>query len=179
MVGHAEEGLRDALDVRRGGTCGAFPRVVFRAGVALDVAGAPVPKGLDGKSWLPLTQGKPTEWRKELVYEYYWERNFPQTPTQHALRTDRYKFIRYQGVWDIDELYDLQEDPLESRNLIFSEKHTAIVNEMRGRLFDILEETNGMNIPLQRDRGGQANRRNSDKSKPAAFPAELTDKPRK
>ena len=69
------------------------------------------PEGLDGPSWLPVVQGKQTAWRKELLYEYYWERNFPQTPTMHALRGDRYKFIRYHGIWDIDELYDLQEDP--------------------------------------------------------------------
>jgi N-acetylglucosamine-6-sulfatase len=143
----------------------------------LDVCGATTPAGLDGKSWLPLTQGKPVAWRKELLYEYYWERNFPQTPTQHALRTDRYKFIRYQGIWDIDELYDLQEDPLESRNLIFDEKHAALIKQMRERLFDLLEETNGMNIPLQRDRGAQSNHRNPDKSKPAQFPAELEGKP--
>ena len=143
----------------------------------LDVAGAPIPAGLDGNSWLPIVQGKPADWRKELLYEYYWERNYPQTPTQHALRTDRYKFIRYQGIWDIDELYDLQEDPLESRNLIFSEKHQTLIKQMRERLFDLLEETNGMNIPLQRDRGEQYNHRNPDKSKAAEFPAELATKP--
>jgi N-acetylglucosamine-6-sulfatase len=143
----------------------------------LEAGGATIPVGLDGKSWLPLAQGKPTAWRKELLYEYYWERNYPQTPTQHALRTDRYKFIRYQGIWDIDELYDLQEDPLESRNLIFSEKHAALIKQMRERLFDLLEETNGMNIPLQRDRGEQMNRRNPDKSKPAQFPTEWEAKP--
>jgi N-acetylglucosamine-6-sulfatase len=143
----------------------------------LEVAGAQIPSGLDGKSWLPLAQGKPTNWRKELLYEYYWERNFPQTPTQHAIRTDRYKFIRYQGIWDIDELYDLQEDPLESRNLIFDEKHQELIKQMRERLFDLLEETNGMNIPLQRDRGAQSNKRNPDKSKPAQFPVELEAKP--
>jgi N-acetylglucosamine-6-sulfatase len=143
----------------------------------LSAAGAETPSGLDGKSWLPLAKGEPTEWRKELLYEYYWERNFPQTPTQHALRTDRYKFIRYQGIWDVDELYDLQEDPLESRNLIFSGKHAPIISQMRERLFDLLESTNGMNIPLQRDRGGQMNRRNPQKSKSAAFPKELEGKP--
>ena len=143
----------------------------------LDVAGAPIPAGLDGNSWLPIVQGKPADWRKELLYEYYWERNYPQTPTQHALRTDRYKFIRYQGIWDIDELYDLQEDPLESRNLIFSEKHQTLIKQMRERLFDLLEETNGMNIPLQRDRGEQYNHRNPDKSKAAEFPVELETKP--
>jgi N-acetylglucosamine-6-sulfatase len=142
-----------------------------------DVTGTPVPKGLDGRSWLPIVQGRSTEWRKELLYEYYWERNFPQTPTMHALREDRYKFIRYQGIWDVDELYDLQEDPLESRNLIFSEKHQEIVKRMREKLFDILEETGGMNIPLQRDRGAQQNLRSPDRSKGAEFPNEIKRRP--
>lgn len=142
-----------------------------------DVTGTPVPQGLDGRSWLPVVQGRSTEWRKELLYEYYWERNFPQTPTMHALREDRYKFIRYQGIWDVDELYDLQEDPLESRNLIFSEKHQEIVKRMRGKLFDILEQTGGMNIPLQRDRGAQQNLRSPERSKGAEFPNEIKRRP--
>ena len=101
----------------------------------LDACGVAAPQGLDGRSWLPLARGEKVEWRKELLYEYYWERNFPQTPTIHALRTDRYKFIRYHGIWDIDELYDLQEDPLEGNNLIFSAEHRQLIAEMRKRLF--------------------------------------------
>ncbi|MBI5282395.1 MAG: sulfatase [Candidatus Solibacter usitatus] len=143
----------------------------------LDVCGAPRPGGLDGGSWLPLAQGRQTEWRKELLYEYYWERNFPQTPTIHALRGDRYKFIRYQGIWDLDELYDLQEDPLESRNLILSEQHQPLIREMRTRLFEVLAQTGGMNIPLQPDRGGQQALRNPERSKAAEFPKELERKP--
>ena len=143
----------------------------------LAVAGAQTPRGLDGMNWLPLVQEKPAQWRKELLYEYYWERNFPQTPTMHALRGDRFKFIRYQGIWDTDELYDMQEDPLESRNLIFDPRYAATVKEMREHLFDALEQTGGMNIPLQRDRGSQQNLRNPAKKKAADFPTELYKKP--
>ena len=49
----------------------------------------------------------PRGWRDEVLYEYFWERNFPQTPTMHALRGERYKYIRYHGLWDSDELFDL------------------------------------------------------------------------
>ena len=143
----------------------------------MDAARAAIPAGLDGKSWLPVVTGQKTEWRKELLYEYYWERNFPQTPTMHALRGDKFKFIRYQGIWDLDELYDLEEDPLESRNLINSETYTPVVDQMRKRLFDIFEETGGMNIPLQRDRGGQSNLRSPDKTKAAEFPDDFKKKP--
>jgi N-acetylglucosamine-6-sulfatase len=142
----------------------------------LGAAGVAAPAGLDGASWLPLAQGKQTEWRKELLYEYYWERNFPQTPTMHALRGEKFKFIRYQGIWDLDELYDLEEDPLESRNLISDPRHARTVTEMRERLFDILERTGGMNIPLQRDRGGQNGLRNPDKDPAAEFPSQFKRK---
>ena len=77
----------------------------------------------------------------------------------------------------MDELYDLGEDPLESRNLIFDPKYAPIVKQMRERLFDMLEETHGMNIPLQRDRGNQMNLRNPEKEKAAPFPDELKRKP--
>ncbi len=144
----------------------------------LDVAGVAAPAGLDGASMIPMLQGKPpADWRTELLYEYYWERNYPQTPTIHALRGDRYKFIRVQGVWDLEELYDMQEDPLESRNLIFSPQHAEIIKEMRERLFDILEETGGLNIPMQRDAGGQSNKRNPNRDGAAQFPPEMIGKP--
>jgi len=143
----------------------------------LDTCGVPAPSGLDGMSWLPVVQGKKPAWRNELLYEYYWERNFPQTPTIHALRSDRFKFIRCQGLWDIDELYDLQEDPLESRNLIFSQPHQQLIAKMRARLFDILEKTGGMSIPLQPDRGAPLGLRDPNKSKAVDFPVELQKKP--
>ncbi len=144
----------------------------------LAASGVPAPAGLDGMNFLPLTQGQTAGWRKELLYEYYWERNFQQTPTVHALRGARYKFIRYHGIWDIDELYDLREDPLESRNLIFSEAYQPIIREMRERLFKTLEETGGLSMPLWPDRGGQSGLRNPDASKGADFPPEMVRRPK-
>jgi N-acetylglucosamine-6-sulfatase len=143
----------------------------------LDCAGAPAPPGLHGASWIPLAQGSNVPWRDALLYEYYWERNFPHTPTIHALRTERYKYIRCHGVWDIDELYDLERDPLESNNLIFSPEHRTIVTRMNRQLFEILEETDGLSMPLWPDRGGQQNFRHPGRSKAAGFPPELERAP--
>jgi N-acetylglucosamine-6-sulfatase len=144
----------------------------------LDAAGVPPPAGLHGASWIPLAQGREVPWRDVLLYEYYWERNFPQTPTVHALRGDRYKYIRAHGVWDIDELYDLREDPLESNNLIFSPEHRPIVQQMNRRLFELLEKTGGLSMPLWPDRGGQQNLRHPGRSKAAPFPPELERLPK-
>jgi hypothetical protein len=104
-------------------------------------------------------QGEDIPWRDKVFYEYYWERNFPHTPTVFGLRGDRYKYMFYHGVWDIDEFYDLQNDPLEKNNLIFSPEHQDRIKAMQDELFDLLEATNGMVIPLQRPRGGQQNQR--------------------
>src|SRR3546814_18773107 len=67
------------------------------APTVLQAAGLQSPEYMDGESFLPLLEGKSIPWRTELLYEYYWERNFPQTPTIHALRGDRYKYIHYHG----------------------------------------------------------------------------------
>ena len=48
----------------------------------------------------------------------FWERAFPQTPTVLGVRGDRYKLIRFHGVWEPYELYDLETDPHEMRNLL-------------------------------------------------------------
>ncbi|MBI4874662.1 MAG: sulfatase, partial [Acidobacteria bacterium] len=139
----------------------------------LDAAGLEPPAGLDGRSFLPLTQGKQVPWRDTLLYEYYWERNFPQTPTQHAVRTDQYKYIHYHGIWDSDELYDIKEDPREANNLIYSPRHAPVVRSMNRQLFDMLEQSGGMSIPLYRDSGGQQNLRRKTGSKAADFAPEL------
>ena len=139
----------------------------------LDAAGVAIPKGLDGRSMLPVLAGKTDpQWRTELLYEYYWERNFPQTPTMHALRTDRYKYIHYYGIWDIDELYDLQEDPIESNNLIMNPERKQTIEQLNKRLFDIMESGGAMQIPLFRDVGPQMNKRDATKPR-ADFPEEL------
>ncbi len=141
------------------------------APTCLEAAGVPIPANMQGRSFLPLAQGKKVEWRDGLLYEYYWERNFPQTPTMHAIRGDRYKYIRYQGLWDLDELYDLQNDPLETRNLIDSPDHQQVARDMNRKLFSILDATGGMYIPLNADRTlNQSNKRSGEASPAAQFP---------
>lgn len=136
----------------------------------LDIAGLSIPENMDGQSFKSLLEGEKIGWRKELLYEYYWERNYPYTPTTHALLTSRYKFIRYHGVWDLDEFYDLRSDPNETTNLINDEQHQKIIRNHRSSLFKLLEETQGNLMPLLPDKGSVYPLRNPKKSKPADFP---------
>ncbi|MEJ7766910.1 MAG: sulfatase [Chitinophagaceae bacterium] len=137
----------------------------------LEAAGLKAPAYMDGKSFFPLLAGKQITWRKGLLYEYYWERNFPQTPTIHALRGDRYKYVHYLGIWDTDELYDIQADPHEMVNLIRSPEHQKTVKDMNRQLFDILKDTQGMYMPLYEDKGAQQNLRYEYGSPESSFPS--------
>jgi N-acetylglucosamine-6-sulfatase len=136
----------------------------------LAVAGFRAPASMQGRNFLPLAQGKEKNWREHFLYEYFWERNYPQTPTLHAIRTDRFKYIHYHGIWDTDELYDLQADPLETMNLIADPGREATVKRLNNLLFETLEATGGMHIPLTRDRGRPQVMRRAKGSAQGEFP---------
>ncbi|MCG8374785.1 MAG: sulfatase-like hydrolase/transferase, partial [Balneolales bacterium] len=105
---------------------------------------------MDGLSFLSMLTNQAEVVNREFLYEYYWEPAFPHTPTTFSIRGDRYKYIYYHGVWDRDELYDLQEDPEEKYNLAEVPGYIPLRNEMRSRLFDVMERKNAMNIPVRR-----------------------------
>ncbi|MEZ4694986.1 MAG: sulfatase [Rhodothermales bacterium] len=115
---------------------------------------------MDGRSFSPLLFGQPMDdWRREFAYEYYWEYSFPHTPTVLALRGERYKYLFYHGIWDLNEFYDLSNDPLEEHNLINSAEHADLIKQMKERLFDILDAQNATDIAFRRPTDWQANER--------------------
>lgn len=138
----------------------------------LAAAGVPVQDTFDGRNALPLARGKMPEmsWREALLYEYFWERNYPQTPTMHAVLADRWKYIRYHGIWDTDELFDLKADPEERENLIARPEHRQTLARLHKKLFELLDETQGGNIPLPPDRGATFPWRKPDGPPGGAFP---------
>ncbi|HPN84235.1 MAG TPA: DUF4976 domain-containing protein [Victivallales bacterium] len=83
----------------------------------LELAGIEVPKTMQGRSWKPLLEGKATDWRKEFYYEYFPEDGFKQ-PHTRAIRTEEAKLIKYPGHDDWTEMFDLKNDPYETKNLI-------------------------------------------------------------
>jgi N-acetylglucosamine-6-sulfatase len=127
----------------------------------LDAAGIQLPEsaGMDGQSYLPLLRGEPVKWRDHILYEYYWEWNFPATPTVFAIRTERYKYIFYQGIWDYDGFYDMQTDPHERHNLINVPACSEQIEAMKKQLFDELEASGGLDIPVRRPFGERLDQR--------------------
>ena len=117
------------------------------------------PAHMDGESFLPLAEGKDVPWREDFLYVYYWEKNFPQTPTTFALRTDQYKYITYYGLWDADELYDLEKDPEEIDNLLYRSEFQKVAQKMENELYAKMDSLGGMEIPLNQPKGGINNNR--------------------
>ena len=126
------------------------------ASTFLDSAAVTAPTNapaMDGRSFLPLLTGRAVPWRDHILYEYHWEWNFPATPTLFAIRTDRFKFIYHYGVWDKDGFYDLSTDPVERHNLIAVPAFQDQISALRKQLFDELEASGGMVLPLVRPEG--------------------------
>ena len=127
----------------------------------LDAAGLKAPEGMQGRSLLPLATGEiPAAWRRDFVYEYAWEQDFPYTPSIVGLRTETHSLMQYPGVWDIPELYDLRTDPDQVNNLVSDAligwrmrgryvnhikkpETKALVETLQDRMAQILMETGG------------------------------------
>ena len=132
------------------------------AATVMEACGIEVPKSakFDGRSFAPMLQGKTiSDWRKHILYEYHWEWNFPATPTLFAIRTDRYKYIYYHGVWDLDGFYDLKTDPHERHNLIRVPAYQVHIDAMKKQMFEELEASGGLNIPVRVPKGERLDQR--------------------
>jgi arylsulfatase A-like enzyme len=108
----------------------------------LDIAGLPVPAEMQGKSILPLAEGKHLAWRKDWLYEYYEYPGFENVPPCRGVRTDRYKLIHYFTEPEAFELYDLQNDPGEMNNLYGKPGFEEITAHLKERLAALRAETN-------------------------------------
>ncbi|MEO1619111.1 MAG: sulfatase [Planctomycetota bacterium] len=142
-----EASIRVPMIIRYPGWTGDQPGVkvaqqVLTTDVAptiLDAAGAEPLENIHGDSIKRLVTDENPEWRREWLYYYNYEKQFPYTPNVRSVRGDRYKYIRYphgDGSKDrhLAELYDLKSDPGETTNLVSNPEYRSIVQEMEARL---------------------------------------------
>ncbi|MBS1252970.1 MAG: Arylsulfatase [Anaerolineales bacterium] len=94
-----------------------------------------------GRSLLPLLQSDDPAWQSEAFAEMHGQRFFY---TQRTLWRDNYKYV-FNG-FDEDELHDLAADPHELRNLAGDPAYRSVLEEMAGRMWDIVRKTDDFNM---------------------------------
>jgi arylsulfatase A-like enzyme len=77
----------------------------------IELAGGVVPSGLDAESLVPLLQERAS--RESALYGEFYGHQLPGS--QRCIRTDALKYVFNGG--EIDELYDLRDDPHERSRL--------------------------------------------------------------
>lgn len=112
----------------------------------LDLAGLNPPQDmqLQGASWKPLLGGQQRELRSSWLYEYNYEVRFAPTPSMQGVRTPRWKYVRYPNIDEVEELYDLQNDPKEMRNLARDSASRGQLQSMRDELYRLLKDSHGL-----------------------------------
>jgi len=106
----------------------------------LELAGGKPGPQIQGRSLVPLFSGrKPAGWRKSFLIEYWAEQAMPWLVgmTYKAVRTERHKYIHWVNrgrAGELDELYDLERDPWEVRNLNASRAHARVRAALRREL---------------------------------------------
>jgi arylsulfatase A-like enzyme len=106
----------------------------------IELGGAEAIAGAHGRSILPLLAGDAKDWRTSALFEYFLEKMYPNMETYNCVRTDRWKYIQYTDLKEMDELYDLQNDPYEMKNLINDSAHAADVEKLKAELEKVRAE---------------------------------------
>ena len=144
-----EESMRIPLmiwgpGITRGGeTETASVSMLNIAPTLIELANAETETLLVGRSLTPFFTGDAGDWNDEVIYEYFWEFNYPHTPTQFAIRDNKWKYVRLHGVWDTDALYNLETDPGEKNNLIADPSFLEVKLDLQQRLHDALDRGDG------------------------------------
>ncbi|MBI4204456.1 MAG: sulfatase-like hydrolase/transferase [Betaproteobacteria bacterium] len=115
----------------------------------IQLAGGKPGSQVQGRSLLPLFAGKRAGWRKSFLVEYWAENAMPWLVgmTYKAVRTDRYKYIRWVNRsrdGELDEVYDLEKDPHEISNVVRRPQYRAVRDKLRRELRRLAVEAMGL-----------------------------------
>ena len=149
-----EESIRNPLLMRYPSRIRAASRpdglalTVDLAPTLLEFAGVPIGSQIQGRSLIPLLDSTPRNWRQSVLVEFYTnEQPFPHLLDldYRAVRTSRYKYIHWVKFPDQDELYDLQRDSLERRNVANDAAMAGVRSRMRAELARLVIHAIGLN----------------------------------
>ncbi|RYC68004.1 sulfatase family protein [Spirosoma sordidisoli] len=100
----------------------------------LSLTGTRVPAYIQGESFMPLLTGGQKNWRNQAYYHYY-EYPQPHRVSPHfGLRTNQYTLARFYGPDDFWELYDIQKDPQNLKNLYGQKGYENVTARLKAQL---------------------------------------------
>jgi len=121
-----------------GSVCNAFVSLVDLMPTLLEMGDAETPGTLDGRSLSPFLQGNtPADWPDDIYAEFHGYES--ALFSQRMVRTRSWKYIYNPGAED--ELYDVQSDPGELRNLAADLGYKHVLRRMKERLVVWLNRT--------------------------------------
>lgn len=94
-----------------------------------ELTGLPNPDGLAGKSLMPLLTNPKAQWNRPAYTQVQFGKNADACPGR-AVRTERWRYVEWDGGRRGRELYDHQLDPTEMHNLAKDPQHADILEEM-------------------------------------------------
>jgi len=105
----------------------------------LDMAGVEIPTEYQGISLLPYVKNKnPERVRGKILFEHLWK--LPEIPSSEGIRKSEWKYFRYRFIETPEELYDLRNDPLETKNLATDPAYNDVLNRLRNECDNQIEK---------------------------------------
>jgi arylsulfatase A-like enzyme len=105
----------------------------------LEYAGVGIPDSMQGRSLRPLVEGKAPAWRTDWFYEHHTATKI--IPPSEGVRTERWTYLRWMASEPaVEELYDLQTDPLQEHNLAARPEHRETLMRLRARWEQLRKE---------------------------------------
>lgn len=122
-------------------TCEAMVHLQDLMPTILAAAGVPLPDNLDARSLVPLLRGEmPADWYSECFCEFHGSEL--GLYSQRMVVTPRHKLIF--NIPDRNELYDLEHDPYELRNVYDDGAYAGVRKDLTERLVTWLKKTGDM-----------------------------------
>ncbi|MEC9002454.1 MAG: sulfatase [Planctomycetota bacterium] len=108
----------------------------------LEVAGVKVPSDMQGRSLVPILQGKtPADWRKTFYYQYSEDPGWHYVRRHYGVTDSRFKLIHFYEK-DVDEweFYDLKFDPNELTNLYGHPSYRQVQSQLHAEVKRLRQE---------------------------------------
>jgi uncharacterized sulfatase len=108
-----------------------FPDLAPSVLAMLNIA-SPAEAKWQGRDFTPLLRGRKVLWRDAIHGQY--DLHNSGLAYMRMIRTSQWKLVRHHRASFLDELYNLEDDPGETRNLYGTAKHAAVRAQLQQRL---------------------------------------------